>query len=169
MTDILQQLKTEHDIVRSILAQIENSTARERISLLKQLKSELIPHARAEEKTVYATLDDRNGDDDQHRIEEAYEEHRIIDKLLTEMGDLDPTEDQWLGRFSVLKENISHHADEEEKELFPVIRKNFSKSELIEMRKVFQIAKDRFEETLPTQSQIAARSMSPEANAMDTH
>jgi len=168
MTDILQQLKTEHDTVRSILEQIENSSERERLSLLKQLKKELIPHARAEEKTVYSTLDDRNGDDDQHKIEEAYEEHRLVDKLLAEMDELDPTEDQWLGRFSVLKENISHHADEEEKELFPMIRKNFSKSELVEMRKVFQIAKDRFEETLPTQAQIASRRMSPEANAMDT-
>ena len=167
--DILQQLKNEHDTVRSILEQIENSTEKERLGLLKQLKKELVPHARAEEKTVYSTLDDRNGDDDQDKIEEAYEEHRLVDKLLAEMDELDPSEDQWLARFSVLKENISHHADEEEKELFPVIRKNFTKAELVEMRDVFQIAKDRFADTLPTQAQISARTMSPEANAMDTH
>ncbi|MET0227023.1 MAG: hemerythrin domain-containing protein, partial [Dokdonella sp.] len=72
--------------------------------------------------------------DDRTMYFEALEEHRAAgDLVLPDLLATDPAADNFSGRAKVLKELVEHHADEEEKEMFPRARKLLSKSELAEL------------------------------------
>lgn len=73
---------------------------------------------------------------------EAYEEHNVIDMVVAEIDET-PFDDETLGaKFTVMKENIGHHIDEEESEMFPQARKVFERSELTELGDRMQARED---------------------------
>ena len=60
---------------------------------------------------------------------EAYEEHHVVDLVLEELENTPVTDEQWGAKFTVAKENIEHHIEEEEGEMFRDIREVFSADE----------------------------------------
>ena len=52
-------------------------------------------------------------------VNEAIEEHRIVKTLLEEMSNAEVGDDVFDAKMKVLRENVLHHAEEEEKEMFP--------------------------------------------------
>lgn len=165
---ILDQLKNEHDVVKKLFKVAEDCEKYERKDVLELIKEELIPHARGEEKTIYSLLKQRL--DDQHASDEhinlaneAYEEHRVVDRLLKELEELATTDEKWTAHLKVLKENVEHHIKEEEQELFKLIKKQFSNDVLMDLKEVYMNEKDKFAESLPAQSQIKEREPSSDA------
>jgi hypothetical protein len=62
---------------------------------------------------------------------EALEEHRAAGELvLPDLENTAPDSEKFSGRAKVLKELVEHHADEEEKEMFPRARKLLGAAEL---------------------------------------
>jgi hemerythrin-like domain-containing protein len=120
-------LKADHKKVAGILEKIDSTTERgvkTREELFSQLKTELDVHARVEETIFYPELEKA---DETHDITlEAFEEHRLVKQLLGELETMDKGDEQWTARFSVLKENVEHHVEEEEGEMFPKARKVLS-------------------------------------------
>ena len=120
-------LKADHKKVAGILEKIDSTTERgvkTREELFTQLKTELDVHARVEETIFYPELEKA---DETHDITlEAFEEHRLVKQLLGELETMDKGDEQWTARFSVLKENVEHHVEEEEGEMFPKARKVLS-------------------------------------------
>ena len=120
-------LKADHKKVAGILEKIDSTTERgvkTREELFTQLKTELDAHARVEETIFYPELDKA---DETHDITlEAFEEHRLVKQLLSELEKMDKGDEQWIARFTVLKENVEHHVEEEEGEMFPKARKVLS-------------------------------------------
>ncbi len=120
-------LKADHKKVAGILEKIDSTTERgvkTREELFTQLKTELDVHARVEETIFYPELEKA---DETHDITlEAFEEHRLVKQLLAELETMDKGDEQWTARFSVLKENVEHHVEEEEGEMFPKARKVLS-------------------------------------------
>ena len=120
-------LKADHKKVAGILEKIDSTTERgvkTREELFTQLKTELDIHARVEETIFYPELEKA---DETHDITlEAFEEHRLVKQLLAELETMDKGDEQWTARFSVLKENVEHHVEEEEGEMFPKARKVLS-------------------------------------------
>jgi hemerythrin-like domain-containing protein len=120
-------LKADHKKVAGILEKIDSTTERgvkTREELFSQLKTELDVHARVEETIFYPELEKA---DETHDITlEAFEEHRLVKQLLGELEAMDKGDEQWTARFSVLKENVEHHVEEEEGEMFPKARKVLS-------------------------------------------
>ena len=120
-------LKADHKKVAGILEKIDSTTERgvkTREELFTQLKTELDAHARVEETIFYPELEKA---DETHDITlEAFEEHRLVKQLLAELETMDKSDEQWTARFSVLKENVEHHVEEEEGEMFPKARKALS-------------------------------------------
>lgn len=164
---IFSQLKDEHDQVKSLLKKAQDCDHSERQNILNEIESELIPHARAEEKTLYSLLLQKAQDQElEEGIElgnEAYEEHRLVDELISTLKTTDVDDDLWLARLNVLQENIEHHIEEEEDELFSFAKKLFSNSELKNLLPAYRESKETYQETLPSQSQIQARSASSSA------
>ena len=117
-------LKADHKKVAGILEKIDATTERgvkTREELFTQLKTELDIHARIEETIFYPALEEA---DETHDITlEAYEEHKVVKTLLSELESMGKDEEEWTAKFTVLKENIEHHVEEEEGEMFTKARK----------------------------------------------
>jgi hemerythrin-like domain-containing protein len=131
----IQLLKDDHKKVKALLAELEASTTRgtkKRTQLLATIGQELRVHSKIEEEIFYPAFKaaGEKSDDDKMYFE-ALEEHRAAGELvLPDLEKTDPSSDKFSGRAKVLKELVEHHADEEEKEMFPRARKLLSAAEL---------------------------------------
>jgi len=57
---------------------------------------------------------------------EGYEEHAVVKQLLSELDELSKDDETWGAKLKVLQENVEHHVEEEEGEMFPSARKVLS-------------------------------------------
>lgn len=135
-------LKDDHEKVAGILEKIDETTERAtkgREDLFTQLKSELEIHTRIEEEILYPTLEEY---EETRAISlEAYEEHAVVKQLLEELSSQPKDDEQWTAKFTVLKENIEHHVEEEEGEMFKKARKVLSEDEIERLGDRLQEAK----------------------------
>jgi len=142
--DAFTLLKTDHKTVAGLMDKIEKTTERAvktRDELFTQLKSELDIHAEIEEKILYPVLEKA---DETHDISlEAYEEHRIVKQLLSELDSEPKDAEEWTAKFTVLKENVEHHVEEEEGEMFKKARKVLSEEEIEELGARLEEAKGK--------------------------
>src|SRR4029078_98177 len=82
----------------------------------KRIKSELELHTHIEETIFYPALEKPEQTHD--LTLEAYEEHKVVKSLLAELGVAKTANDEWQAKAKVLRENVEHHVEEEENELF---------------------------------------------------
>lgn len=132
--DAFELLKSDHEKVAGILEKIEGTTERAlktREELFTQLKTELDIHAAIEEKIFYPVLE--KAEESRDITLEAFEEHRLVKQLLSELESESKDDETWTAKFTVLKENIEHHVEEEEGEMFKQARKVLSKAEIEEL------------------------------------
>jgi hemerythrin superfamily protein len=114
-------LKEDHDKVRALFKQYEELGDRSRSEkrrVVDQVSRELEIHAKIEEEIFYpACLEGEK--DAQKIVYESFEEHKIVKTLVAELGRMRPSDEQFDAKVTVLKENVEHHAKEEEDDLFP--------------------------------------------------
>lgn len=126
--DAITLLTDDHRKVKKLLGELNETTNRAektRGELLAQIARELKAHTTIEEEIFYPAFKEagQKRDDDKMYFE-ALEEHRAAGELvLPDLLKTQVTSDQFGGRAKVLKELVEHHADEEEKEMFPRARK----------------------------------------------
>ena len=136
-------LKEDHEKVAALLEKIDGTTERAtkgREELFTQLKNELDIHARIEEEILYPVLEEH---EETRAISlEAYEEHALVKQLLEELASSPKNDEQWTAKFTVLKENVEHHVEEEEGEMFTKARKVLSKDQIEELGTRLQEAKE---------------------------
>jgi len=143
--DVLDLLKEDHDEVKALLKKlVDGKTAAERKSLVKQIKAALVPHVRAEEKTVYDAIIALKDKQPKQDGEEGYLEHALADKTLTGLDKIaNAMSPEFSAAAKVLKELVEHHVEEEETNVWSDVRKNFSDEERMEMGRKFQAAKKK--------------------------
>jgi len=130
----LTLLETDHAKVKKLLAEGETTTERgekTRTELFATLKGELMVHERIEEEIFYPAL--REHPKAKDIVLEAYEEHDVVDTILGELETTDVTDETWGAKFKVMKENLEHHIEEEEGEMFKQARSVFETDELEEL------------------------------------
>ena len=158
---VLDVLEKEHSDLKSILKKAMKCKNSQRKDYLSKIEEELVPHARGEEKTIYSLLNERvtKGSDQKavDLVNEAYEEHRVVDELMKELKKVDTRSDQWLAHLKVIKENIEHHIEEEENDLFKKLRANFTGEELKDLAGEYLEIKENYQDKLPQQGQIKER------------
>jgi hemerythrin superfamily protein len=125
----LELLTHQHDEVEELISQIEDSDdGAEKQELFEELADKLAAHSAIEEKLFYPSV---MTDDTEEQLLEATEEHLAVKRVLADMLAMEVTDDRFDAKLSVLKEEVRHHArDEEEGKLFPKLRKMFSQDEL---------------------------------------
>jgi hemerythrin superfamily protein len=128
-TDALELLTMQHDEVDELIGQIEDSDdPAEKAELFGELADKLAAHATMEEKLFYPSVLAKETED---LLIESTEEHLSIKRILADMLMLDVDDPHFDAKLTVLKEQVRHHArDEEEGELFPKVRKMFDEDEL---------------------------------------
>lgn len=137
-------LKEDHQKVAGILEKLDDTTERgvkTREELFAQLKSELDIHAEIEETIFYPELEKH--DETRDITLEGIEEHRIVKELLAELDALAKDDEVWTAKMTVLKENVEHHVEEEEGEMFPKARKALTEEEIESLGTRLQAAKKK--------------------------
>jgi hypothetical protein len=129
--DAIALLKADHDKVKRLLNELETTTERgvkTRADLFSTIKGELTLHEIIEEEIFYPELKAHPKAKD--IVLEAYEEHHVVDTLMGELEALDVSDERWGAKALVMKENIEHHIEEEEGEMFRKARQVFDATEL---------------------------------------
>lgn len=114
--ELVQQLFSEFEQLKS--DEEDEDTKRE---LVEQACAELTIHAQIEEELFYPAL--RDALDDQDLLDEAEVEHDMAKQLIAELESMDPDEDLYDAKFTVLGEYVKHHIEEEQNEIFPRVKK----------------------------------------------
>jgi len=134
--DAITLLKNDHDTVEAQLSELAESTPRavkKRTELLEKIRVELKAHTTIEEEIFYPAFKAKGDQSDDAKLYfEALEEHRAAgDLVLPDLLGTAVDSEKFSGRAKVLRELVTHHADEEEKKMFPRAKKLLSKEELV--------------------------------------
>jgi hemerythrin-like domain-containing protein len=132
--DAIVLLKEDHEKVKRLLAELETTTERgikTRSELFATIKGELTVHEMIEEEIFYPEL--RAHPKAKDIVLEGYQEHHVVDLLMSELEALDVTDETWGAKAKVMQENVEHHIDEEEGEMFPKARQVFDRAELADL------------------------------------
>lgn len=127
----LTLLKNDHDQLKNYLEQGEHTTGRSikaRDEILDTVTTLLTAHERIEEEILYPAL--KQHPNAREIVLEGYQEHHVVDVLAGELKGMDEDDERWGAKFKVMKENIEHHIEEEEGEMFDKARRVFSEAEL---------------------------------------
>jgi hemerythrin superfamily protein len=129
----LDLIKNDHDRIKKMFDQaLKTDDPSDRSELLQRIRAELIAHERMEEDIFYPAL--RSASDKATDIVlEGYEEHHVIDLILDEMFEVPEDTEQWHAKLKVLHENLEHHIEEEEEEMFARAKKSMSAETLTEL------------------------------------
>jgi hemerythrin superfamily protein len=133
--DAITLLKDDHKAVKRLFRQFEKASdgaTNKRRELTDKIIEELSVHAAIEEQLFYPAaraavpeaLDP---------VLESLEEHHIVKWVLSELEGLEPTAERFEAKVTVLIENVEHHAEEEEEELFPKVRAALGRKALSEL------------------------------------
>jgi len=132
--DAIALLKEDHKKVKGLLGDLEKASMRggpRADKLVAQIDKELTIHSQIEEEIFYPAFRDAvRTKDDKKMYFEAKEEHHVVKLVLPEVKEGGMPNEEFAAKCKVLKELVEHHADEEEKEMFPEARKALSRSEL---------------------------------------
>src|SRR6476660_5614070 len=124
-------LEADHQKFKKLLNELESTTARgvkTRTELFATIKGELTLHEIVEEEIFYPEL--KAHPRAQDIVLEGYQEHHVVDLLMGELEALDVSDETWGAKATVMKENIEHHIEEEEGEMFRQARQVFDAAEL---------------------------------------
>jgi iron-sulfur cluster repair protein YtfE (RIC family) len=132
--DAITLLKTDHEKVSGIFEKLEDTTERAektREELFTKLKQELDIHAHIEETIFYPVL--KKSDETRDITMEGIQEHHVVKVLLRELDAMGVGSETWTAKLKVLKENVEHHVEEEEEDMFVKAREVLSKEQLEEL------------------------------------
>jgi hypothetical protein len=139
--DAFSLLKADHRKVAELFDQLESATGKSKRGVFDQIKSELELHAHIEEKIFYPALEEPK---ETHDLTlEAYEEHDVVKKLLKELSRARSVNDEWEAQAKVLRENVEHHVEEEEGELFKKAGKALGAEEIESLGEEMEAEKAR--------------------------
>jgi hypothetical protein len=132
--DAIALLKADHEKMKGLLNELETTTERgvkTRSDLFATIKGELTLHEIIEEEVFYPELKAHPKAKD--IVLEAYEEHHVVDLLMGELEALDVNDETWGAKSLVMKENVEHHMEEEEGDMFEKAQQVFDPAELREL------------------------------------
>ena len=122
--DAIALLIDDHKKVKELFEKFDKLSDRSKVNKKKiadQICLELTVHAQVEEEIFYPAVREPIKDDD--LMDEAVVEHASAKELIAQIGEMDPGDDLYDAKVKVLSEQIEHHVEEEEGEMFPKVRK----------------------------------------------
>ncbi|MED7950453.1 hemerythrin domain-containing protein [Streptomyces sp. BE20] len=141
--DAIVLLKDDHKAVEKLFKAFEKAgdgAYAEKRRIADQVIEELTVHAVIEEKVFYPAAREAAPETKDHVLE-SVEEHHVVVWMLSELAGLDPKDERFDAKMTVLIENVRHHVEEEEKEWFPEVRKAMGRNRLVELGEQLEEAK----------------------------
>ena len=118
--EAIEMLKADHQKVRDLFQQYaaasDQNTQRQ---IADQVFVELETHAQLEEMVFYPAFEEEADEEGKHLVEEACQEHQEVKTLIVELRGREADE-EFDTKFRELMDNVEHHVQEEESEMFPM-------------------------------------------------
>ena len=143
--DAIVILKEDHQRIRKLFKEFEDSSPTAnaaRAKLVDRIIQELTVHTYLENEVMYPEVR-RLVPDLEDDVLESYEEHHVADVLCVELMALEPTDEHFTAKTTVLIENVRHHLQEEEDDWFPKVREALSRKQLTELGDRMQELRDQ--------------------------
>jgi hemerythrin superfamily protein len=129
----LDLLIADHNRVRGLFTRFKAAEEAKDDALMAELAGKIFDdlevHTTIEEEIFYPDVHDAN-EEISEVVDEGLQEHHVVKVLMDELTQLEPGADEWVAKMSVMIENVEHHAEEEEKEMFPPVRSRLSEDHL---------------------------------------
>ena len=126
-------LIADHNRVRGLFTRCKAASEQDDVvtmeGLVRTIVDELVVHTTIEEEIYYPAITDLT-DEIHDIVAEGVQEHHVAKQLMGELDGVEPGSDAWVAKVKVLMEGVEHHAGEEEKEMFPPVRKAMSGDDL---------------------------------------
>ncbi|MGQ0831393.1 MAG: hemerythrin domain-containing protein [Microthrixaceae bacterium] len=125
----LDLLIADHNRIRGLFARFnaakDADDTRTMVTLAGKIFDELAVHTTIEEEIFYPEVRDAT-EAVAETVDEGLQEHHVVEVLVHELGQIYGGSDEWVAKMAVLIENVEHHAEEEERELFPALRRRLA-------------------------------------------
>ncbi len=141
--DAITLLKEDHRTVEQLFKRFEQAGDRAHVQkrqIVDRIIQELSVHAAIEEQVFYPVARTTVPDTEDIALE-SLEEHHVVKWLLEELVAMDPAQERFDAKVTVLIENVRHHVEEEENEFFPMVRKALGRNELADLGETLADAK----------------------------
>lgn len=124
--DAVAMLTADHKKVKALFKQYaklkeEEGDEAEKGEIVATICQELTVHASIEEEIFYPAV--REVLEDPDLMDEALVEHAGAKDLIAQLEEMNPGDELYDAKVTVLGEQIDHHVEEEEGEMFPKARK----------------------------------------------
>lgn len=129
----IELLKADHEVVAGLFAEVEKTSEDKHPAIFKKIKAELDAHVHIEEKLFYPKLKADGRKELVDIVLEGIEEHHQVKMFLRELELLADDSAKFEPKLTVLIEDVEHHVEEEEKEMFPLVKKQFDEAVLDEL------------------------------------
>jgi len=141
MEKMFELLKQDHREVSQMITELKKLSGQKREKLFQKLSDALQDHMTLEEDSLYPALEDI--DETKDLIEDAYEEHKTVQKQLKELDKIPFGDKKWDSTLNSMEEKIEHHVQEEESKLFKIAPKVLSTEELEDLNDQIVSEKER--------------------------
>jgi hemerythrin superfamily protein len=142
--DAITILREDHKTVRGLFKRFEQAGAtayKSKRDVVDRIIEELSVHSAIEEQVFYPAV--RSAiEQAEEEVLESLEEHHIVKWTLSELAEMDPEDERFEPKVTVLIENVRHHMKEEEDEMFPKVRKAYGATQLKELGHEMSEAKE---------------------------
>jgi hemerythrin superfamily protein len=116
----IDMLEGQHREVEDLFAEFEEAKDGQKRTVFLQIADKLAVHAAIEEKHFYPAAKAKDTED---LLLESLEEHLAVKRLIADLLNLKEGDETFEAKVTVLKEQVEHHVEEEEQELFPKVEK----------------------------------------------
>jgi hypothetical protein len=125
--DAIDLLKQDHRRVESLFKEFEKAHESEEQSATDEIIdtacAELQIHDKLETEIFYPAVHQQAEEEQEELLDEAEVEHTTVRDLIQKIMDMGAGAEKRDAHFTVLMEYVKHHVKEEEKEMFPKIKK----------------------------------------------
>jgi hemerythrin superfamily protein len=136
----VKMLKQQHRQVEKLFKEFENAKpAATRRKVFEQIADALAVHATIEERHFYPGVKTSDTED---ILLESVEEHLEVKRVIADLLGMKPGDENFDAKVKVLQEDVDHHVEEEETELFPKVEKLFDEEALEAMGVAMQETQD---------------------------
>ena len=152
-------LLSQHREVDELFSKIESAKSEDKkAELFDEIADKLAIHAAIEEHHFYPAVKAARTED---ILLESLEEHLGIKRVLADLLDISVDDETFEAKVSVLKEQVEHHVEEEESELFPKVKKLFDKDELEAIGQAMSAEQAELEEQGAARENVRAETDAP--------
>lgn len=143
----IELLKADHDRVEELFEQVKANEDGDNTAVFKQIKMELDIHAHIEETIFYPHLIEKGDEELKSIVLEGIEEHRQVKMFLKELDNLTDDSEKFDPKLKVVMEDVEHHVEEEEGEMFPLVEEQFDEAVLEELGTRMEAEKGTFQKS----------------------